>query len=279
MTTMMNKNINKDYELSDLLHNEFSLNNNIKNYRSICPICELDGYKKKSLSIKNDLSIAKCFKCDTIFFNKFDPLKNEFSSVIKKNKKINYSISKLSNLNDYLSLSGLTTIGKNYLLNRNKYLNLESNKYKLKSTDNYIIIPFFINNELIYYQKRFINNSGLKHFKPIINNQPFYHINNNSNKLIISEGCFDAIACDIMYKFEYDCIALCGKSMSHYQFWLLNKIKMYDEILIYLDETSLSLNLYNNIKNKFTIQPNFDIIESLGEDPEEKLNNNNKGKL
>lgn len=273
------KNINKDYHLVDLVEdNTFYKNRSYyryKEFRCICPICESnDGYIKKSLSIKNDYSIGRCFRCETIFVNEYDPINNEFSRSIIQPKK-EFELYKLDNLNDYYEINDNSIIGKNYLLNRNN--NIKIDKYKLKSTDKFIIIPFYINNELIYFQKRFINTSShFKHYKPPIQEQPFYYINNNSNKLIICEGAFDAFACDNLFNEQYDIIALCGKSMPYYHLWLLNQIKIYDFITIFLDETKLSQNLYNNLKNQFTITPEFNIIKSNGDDPEEMLNKNIK---
>jgi len=273
------KMINKDYDLIDLVNTNNFYNKHkyykIKEYRCVCPICELDDYTKNSLSIKSDFSVGNCFRCDTVFVNEYDPLKNEFSRVYVDKSSIEYNICKLDNLTDYTNLKGNTTLGRDYLFNRNCRMDID--KYKLKSNNYFIVIPFFINDELIYYQKRSINpNAEMKHFKPEIEHQPFYHIDNDSTTLIISEGVFDAIACDNRFKQKYDSIALCGKSMSHYQLWLLKEIKIYDKIIIYLDDTQLSMNLFNNLKNQFAIEPRFGIIKSNGDDPEEMLNKNIK---
>ena len=273
------KTVNNEYDLQDLVNQNQFYNKHryykAREYRCICPLCELDDYTKNSLSIKSDFSIGNCFRCETVFVNEYDPIKNEFSRIYVDKSTLTYDICKLDNLADYTKVNGNTFIGSNYLFNRNSLINIE--KYKLKSNDTHIIIPFFINDELIYYQKRSINpKAQLKHFKPVIEYQPFYLINNNSDTLIITEGAFDAIACDNRFKEKYDCLALCGKSMSHYQLWLLKELKIYDKIVIYLDETRLSINLYNNLKNQFTIEPKFGIIKSNGDDPEEMLNNNMK---
>lgn len=272
------KNINKDYHLVDLVNEnnfyKFKRHFKFKEFRCPCPICEQDGYTKNSLSIKHDYSIGRCFRCETIFFNEYNPIENEFSrSTIQQKKE--FKIYKLDNLNDYYNINDNSLLGNSYLLNRNSQIKID--KYKLKSNDKFIIIPFYINNELIYFQKRFINSSShFKHYKPPIQEQPFYYINNNFNNLIICEGAFDAFACDNLFDEKYDVISLCGKSISHYQLWLLNQIKIYDSIIIFLDETKLSQNLYDNLKNQFTIQPEFNIIKSDGDDPEEILNKNIK---
>jgi hypothetical protein len=271
------KIINKEYHLVDLVNDnnfyKFKRHFKFKVYRCPCPVCLQEGYNKNSLSIKNDYSIGRCFRCETIFVNEYDPLENEFSRS-KTPLKLNYELYKLDNLNDYNNINGISKLGNDYLLNRNRLMKID--KYKLRSNDRFVIIPYYINNELVYWQKRFINATINKHFKPVIEYQPFYHINNGSNQLIICEGAFDSFACDNLFNEQQDVIALAGKSMTHYQLWLLNTIKLYDEITIFLDETYLSENLYNNLKNQFTIEPKFNIIKSNGDDPEETLNKNIK---
>lgn len=274
---MTNKNIYNDYYLVDLVNRTKFYNSsnysNFKEYRCKCPICEQEGYVKNSLSIKSDFSIGRCFRCDSVFVNAYDPLTNEFSKKVSYPTSKNYSLCKLDKTEEYTKLSGLTRTGLDYLKNRNEKMMVD--KYKLRSTEKFIIVPFFFKGELIYYQKRFISSSSfLKHYKPPIDNQPFYLINNESKHLVICEGAFDSFACDNIFNEKYDVVALCGKAMSHYQLWLLSKVRVYESITIFLDETKLSEELYKNIKDKFIINPEFHIVKSNGDDPEEMFVNN-----
>ena len=83
-----------------------------------------------------------------------------------------------------------------------------------------VVMPFKYKGEIFYYQIRFTGNSPIRYFFPPISAKPPYVIDHDvkpsGNKIIISEGVFDAIADLIMFP-EYIPFAVLGSSISDYQ--------------------------------------------------------------
>ena len=245
-----------------------------------CPFCRAEGHTKHKLYIKSDLTVGHCFVCHRAFINVDDEVKidykipNFFPSFMNRNNIPNelvrltdptWSLDKF--YNDFVDYDQK---GYEYLVKRNPYL---KDLYKIlgfKFWDGNIVMPFFDpNGEVFYYQIRFTGNSKIKYFFPPISYKPIYVIpHGNNKKLIISEGVYDAIANLVMAP-DYTPIAVLGSSVSDYQ---LNLIRSFvpSRIIVFMDETKLSIGIANRLKTVIDYCP-IDIIKSDGEDPEERL--------
>ena len=245
-----------------------------------CPFCKAEGHTKHKLYIKSDLTVGHCFVCHRAFINVDDEVRidykipNFFPSFMSRNNIPNelvrltdptWSLDKF--YNDFVDYDQK---GYEYLVKRNPYL---KDLYKIlgfKFWDGNIVMPFFDpNGEVFYYQIRFTGNSKIKYFFPPISYKPIYVIpHGNNKKLIISEGVYDAIANLVMAP-DYTPIAVLGSSVSDYQ---LNLIRNFvpSRIIVFMDETKLSIGIANRLKTVIDYCP-IDIIKSDGEDPEERL--------
>jgi len=264
----LNKKKFKKINLKNLVSNENPCSENDTHFIVHCIECN-----SPKLYILKNYTTGYCFKCDLAYFNNLDIMDNEFSLVdfnSTPKKTINEIVSLSSN--ELKSIpSKLTSAGERYLLKRNP--NIELSRFKITSDNYKVTIPFFYLEKLIYYQNRYFANVNNKHkyYNPRITKKPIYHINNQSKKLIITEGVFDAIACSSFYD-DYDFVSILGKSITKYQLWMIRNIRVFEKIVIFLDDTSLSKKLMTSIRNESFIQDvSFEIIESTCADPEEVL--------
>lgn len=247
-----------------------------------CPFCKAEGHKKHKLYIKSDLTVGHCFVCHRAFVNITDEVKVDYKipeffsgGLFGYNNNIPRDLVRLSDPNwtldkFYNEFDDFDQNGYNYLVKRNPYL---SELYKIlgfKFWQGNVVMPFFDNQgSVFYYQIRFTGNSKIRYFFPPISYKPCYIIKKNINKaLIISEGIFDSIANLIMAP-NYTPIAILGSSVSDYQ---LNMIRQFvpEKILVYMDETKLSIGVANKLRSVIDYCP-INIIKSDGEDPEEAL--------
>ena len=163
--------------------------------------------------------------------------------------------------------------GIKYLDNRNPFMDELYKILKFKFFDGNIVIPFFRNGELIYYQIRFTGNSSIKYYFPPISAKPIYCIERGEefkHKIIIVEGVFDAIAALIQCP-DYMPVAVLGSSISDYQIeYLRDYCKYLKEIRIWMDETKISIGIANKLKTVIDYCP-INIIKSYGPDPEEVM--------
>ena len=135
------------------------------------------------------------------------------------------------------------------------------------------VIPYFYHGNLIYYQIKnaygFRGKSYPPYFNPPIDHKPAYIIEHGDNtKFIISEGTFDCIADLIMYPNRTP-FGVMGSSITDYQIGMLRSY-VPDDILIYMDETSISEKIANKIA-RYIDYADIHIVKSNGEDPEEAL--------
>lgn len=246
-----------------------------------CPFCRAEGHTKHKLYIKSDLTVGHCFVCDRAFVNVTDEVKVDYKIPNFFNGGFfndNNTPKELVRLSDptwtldkfYNEFDDFDQKGYDYLVKRNPYL---SELYKIlgfKFWQSNIVMPFFDDQgKVFYYQIRFTGNSKIRYFFPPISHKPVYCIRKDVNKaLIISEGCYDSIANLIMAP-EYTPIAILGSSVSDYQ---LNMIRSFvpEKILVYMDETKLSISVANKLRSVIDYCP-IKIITSNGEDPEENL--------
>lgn len=236
----------------------------------ICPNClELDNKIKPKLYLYNN-GTGFCFRCKEYFILEGKQKENKnnqkiFNSKVENVKLNNKQIEYFNNSLNYDS-KGLL-----YLENRNKYLKTDYKKFKIRFTKSTILIPFYFNNELIYYQERAYPN---KHYKNLSGIKVPLYISNpdlKSNSIIISEGCFDAIACSYLFP-KYKSCGIIGSTMSMIQIEILKKLNP-KSIIIYLDELQLSEELKKKL-SKYFICP-IECIHFKGyKDPEIYLKEN-----
>ena len=246
-----------------------------------CPFCRAEGHTKHKLYIKSDLTVGHCFVCDRAFVNVTDEVKvdykipNFFNGGFFNDNNTPKELVRLSDPTWTLDkfhneFDDFDQKGYDYLVKRNPYL---SELYKIlgfKFWQSNIVMPFFDDlGKVFYYQIRFTGNSKIRYFFPPISHKPVYCIRKDTNKkIIISEGIFDSIA-DLIMAPEYTPIAILGSSVSEYQ---LNMIRSFvpEKILVYMDETKLSIGVANKLRSVIDYCP-IKIITSNGEDPEENL--------
>lgn len=249
-----------------------------------CPFCRAEGHTKHKLYIKSDLTVGHCFVCDRAFVNVTDEVKvdykipNFFNGGFFNDNNTPKELVRLSDPTWTLDkfhneFDDFDQKGYDYLVKRNPYL---SELYKIlgfKFWQSNIVMPFFDDQgKVFYYQIRFTGNSKIRYFFPPISHKPCYIIKRNNpeaaHRLIISEGIFSGIASMLMSE-NYTSISILGSSVSDYQ---LNMIRQFvpEKIVIFLDETKLSIGVANKIKSVIDYCP-IQIIKSDGEDPEERM--------
>lgn len=245
-----------------------------------CPFCKEEGHTKHKLYIKSDLTVGHCFVCGRNYINATDDIKSE---VKLSNSLTNFGITRegldLVRLSDptwsldkfNYEFDDSDIVGEEYLERRHKYL---KDLYKLlnfKFLDGNIVMPFYHNEELFYYQIRFSGKSSIKYFFPPISSKPPWILrvgNSDVDKVIICEGIFDAIACLIMAP-SYTPCAVLGSSISDYQISFIREF-VPNEIVIFMDETKISVGIANKLRRVIDYCP-IRIIASDGEDPEERM--------
>lgn len=254
-----------------------------------CPYCRdaylIDStysgeYLKRKLYIHPSKQFGNCFRCNRVFLSETEGEDAEES--IKMNLPKfgtqsygSFKPSKLSgehwNLDLFYELPEESESGLNYLIGRHIYMSKLYKILKFRFLANNPVIPFFYKGEFIYYQVRYANHAHgkLPYFSPPIDNKPAYVIEHGDNKkIMVCEGVFDAIGCMIMYP-EYTPFALLGCSITDYQLSMLRSYVPTD-ISVFCDETSLSRKVLDKILTKIDYA-NVNIIESDGEDPEERM--------
>ena len=260
------------YQVSSMTEVQGKIENNGE-YIIQCPFCKSEGYIKKKLYVKGDLTVGHCFKCHRAFINVTDTIEyNIKSPVISLNNS--FDLVKLNNENwtldmYYNEFDESDEKGERYLYSRHRYLPALAKVLGFKFYNHNIIMPFFFHGELIYYQMRFTNKNPIRYFFPPISHKPIYPLElSNSKDIIICEGIYDACSCLLMYPDKMP-IAILGSSVSNYQ---IDMIRTYNprSITVYMDDTKLSLGVLKKLQ---TVINNVDYHykRSNGQDPEEKL--------
>lgn len=245
-------------------------------YHIECPLCvqELD-YHKEKLYINGEITVGHCKRCSRSFVHISDELTFDVQGPTE-NQIENFGLVKLNhpiwNLNLFNEFDEFDEIGYDYLVNkRHKYLGELSKLLKFRYHNHNIVMPFYYHGELVYYQVRYINgrNVGFPYFNPPIDKKFPYLIEHGDNKkIIIAEGVFDCIANLLMFP-EWTPMGILGSSITNYQIEILRSFNPSD-ILIFMDETSISLKIKQKISSVLNHIP-INIIPSDGTDPEEHL--------
>lgn len=242
-----------------------------------CPFCKAEGHKKHKLYIKGDLSVGHCFVCTRAFANVTDDIDlsvktPDFITSLFGHQKFNpvFLSDPVWTLDRYkYEFDDYSEIGVNYLIGRHGFM---KDLYKIlgfRFLDDNVVMPFFYHGEVFYYQIRFTGDSKIRYYFPPISAKPPYIIERNNNKkFIIQEGVYDAIANMIMAP-EYTPMSVLGSSISDYQMEFLKEYAP-EEILVYMDETKISVRIANKLKGAGFFCP-IHIIKSNGEDPEERM--------
>lgn len=259
-----------------------------KEYICHCPFCKAEGHTKHKLYITKDLQVGFCFVCGRSWVNVDETLKVDYqppSFIQNFYKTTQITLPTLTdarwNLENWkYDFEDSDEVGEKYLAGRHKYLPEIAKLLEFKYNNGNIVIPFRYKGEVAYYQIRFSGKSKIKYFfPPVAQGQKMPYIldfEQGKRRLVVCEGVFDAIALMIMAP-DYIPIAVLGSSISDYQ---INFLREYvpEEILIYMDETSISKKIAKKIKSTIDYCP-IHIIPSDGEDPEENLKSRiNRGK-
>ena len=248
------------------------IKSNRSHYYMSCPICSKEGYNKLKFYVRKDYSVGWCFHCSTAFYPTLEQVPHEI--------RINNDVSdefKLIKLTEYPEYSKLSTSHRTYLDRRNQYIKL-LNYAGIYSDHHSLVIPFYLNDELVYYQKRSTNSSGLRYFNPPISDKPIYVPPGMKigKKLIIVEGVFDALASIFLHaeliKDGYVPVAVLGKTLTDYQRKLILSFTIVDEVVVNLDKSELSLNCICDTNLKSLGVSYIRYVRSDGDDPEEMLN-------
>lgn len=246
-----------------------------------CPFCKAEGHTKHKLYIREDYSEGHCFVCGRAFIHISDCIDTKYRTpdfksfwnmscggddkleVVKLNEEQEWNLDKFN-----YEFDDDDEVGLKYLEGRHALLPQIAKILDFKYMDGNIVMPFKHNDEVFYYQIRFSGSSNIRYFFPPISAKPPYVIERDNNKkIIMCEGVFDAIALLIQAP-DFTPFACMGSSISDYQLKFLKEYNP-DEILIYMDETSISAKIADRLKRDFTCP--VAIIKSDGEDPEEHL--------
>lgn len=241
-----------------------------------CPFCRSEGHTKKKLYIKDDLSVGHCFVCTRAFINVIDDVDVSYKlpGFIKQSQGLN-----LVRLSDpdwsldryYNEFDDFDEKGYEYLIKRHGFMKDLYKLLEFKFIDGNIVMPFKYHQEIFYYQIRFSGKSKIKYYFPPIapGAKPPYIIENGDNKkFIICEGVYDAISL-LLQAPGYTPMAVLGSCITDYQIEFLREY-VPEKILIYMDETKISIRIANKLKSIIDYCP-IGIIKSDGTDPEENM--------
>lgn len=289
-------------DLENLVENCSENYETTKHYVCTCPYCvEQYGYEKLKLYVdKENLDKGFCQHCKTAYFNYTTDL--DFGVVFKKNKISEFKLCKLhsSNVNvggkdnslgAYLncvkdevgilsllsernlsSSSTLRPIVKERNIERYKPLieKLGIRGTRISESQGFIMVPFYINNELIYWQTKLVGYK-LKYYMPPIAHKPLYIPEFRGNKVVIVEGIFDAIACLYLYP-ERTPIAILGSYLTDYHIWLLRRYIQPTDCLISLDNIHLSIAVMFQLRGLVPTITSYDCyFGQYDQDPDELL--------
>lgn len=260
-------------------------------YYLVCPNCRdkhkrgdagfyLDHhYSKRKLGVVANKSVGHCNRCGSIFVDQTDECRVTIPTWSNP-EKVNSNEINIIKLRDIDSIvdksSDLTSKEVSVLNSRNPFLDPDS--LGMKSLRKWhrpnIMTPFYINDELIYYQLRFLDSEFPKYFSPSIRKKPMYipkGLTDHRN-IIICEGVYDALALRYLYPDSMP-MAILGSDLTDYQINLIRKYYIPEEVVIFMDDTNLSNKLRDRILSSSLAYYVSDVkvIESEGKDPEEIL--------
>ena len=249
-----------------------------------CPFCKEEGHTKHRLYIKSDLTVGHCFVCGRAYLNVTDKIDVRLrdADFMSQMWKKPLELIKLPDegewgLNIYkYDAEDFDQRGYDYLCSRQPFMKDLWKMLGFRFLGSNIVMPFYHGNDLIYYQLRFCGvkhgDKGIRYYFPPISKKPPYIIDykhEQNPKVIICEGVFDAAALLVMAP-DYIPCAILGSDISDYEIDFLREL-VPREIKIYMDETKISLRVFEKLRTIIDYCP-LSIIKSGGEDPEECLN-------
>ena len=244
----------------------------------ICPFCSLPeltiGYSdQRRRKLWTDGYTGWCFRCDRVFLNPREETDSTELSEINLSFNIkNFDVKELSS-DTFDAFQPLNDEGFNYLQSRgNPILSKQfCDAIGFKSVKNGVVIPFYLEGRLVYYEIRFIKVvNQRRYWKPPGLTPVYIPLMINPSKFILVEGPFDAYATLLLYP-EYTPVAVTGSRISLNQLKYLSERFNPESILIYMDDTGKSIKNREFIKRNWLGSYDIDIIESDGTDPEERL--------
>lgn len=243
-----------------------------------CPLCsrpeQTIGYTdQRRRKLWTDGYSGWCFRCDRFFLNpRPDTESTELSEFNLSLNIKNFDVKELDS-DIFNGFSELNEEGFNYLQSRgNPILNRQfCNAIGFRSVQNGVVIPFYLENKLVYYEIRFIKVINQRRYWKPPGQTPIYipFIVSRTNFIIV-EGPFDAYAALLLYP-EYTPLAVTGSKISLNQLKYLSERFNPESILVYLDDTKKSEKTCEFIKRNWLGSYDIKVIESDGTDPEEKL--------
>ena len=250
-----------------------------------CPFCKAEGHTKHKLYIKNDLTVGHCFVCTRAFVNVTDTLKAEVKAPLALTKfgmgpeKFEVPVMKSEewNLDRFnYEFDDESEVGMNYLLSRHGFFKDLAKALGVKFWNGNVVIPFYNNKNVYYYQIRFVGKSSntIRYFLPPVTKKSCYIIERFEeeprHRILIVEGVFDAVAALIQCP-DYTPVAVLGSSISDFQIAQIREYAGFvSEVRIWMDETKISLGILKKVRSIIDYCP-ISIIKSWGPDPEEVL--------
>lgn len=248
-----------------------------------CPWCKEEGHTKHKLYIKDDFTVGQCFVCGRVFCNVTSELKTEVivpSSLSSFGSgPIKFELPEMKNEEwtmdkYYYEFDDTSEVGMKYLLGRHGFFKDLAKALGFKFWNGNVVMPFFFRGEPYYYQIRFSGNSKIRYFLPPVSQKSCYIIERSEedikHRILIVEGIYDAVAGLIQCP-DFTPVAVLGSSISDYQIAQIREYSGYvTEILIWMDETSISKKIKKKVRSIIDYCP-INIIYSKGEDPEEIL--------
>lgn len=275
------------YVRESIAHHTYAENE--EDYQVICPYCATaykhdasyhgQPYLKYKLYVGKNLEYGRCFRCNQRFVGISDKLRFDIPHITAPNLSLDWNLEILNgpywDLGKFYEFKEEDELGLKYLVEKRHYHMKKLYKVlKIRfDQDHNPVIPYFYHGELIYYQIKNAYGIGGKsyppYFNPPIDHKPAYIIEHGDNtKFVISEGTFDCIADLIMYPNRTP-FGVMGSSITDYQIGMLRSY-VPDDIIVYMDETSISEKIANRIA-RYIDYADIRVIPSNGQDPEEKL--------
>lgn len=281
----------KKCDLNELVENSTNVKETATHFLVECPLClENLGEQHQKLYVSKDFSLGFCHRCKSKFISSnvdVEGLLKTREQLIREASSTPFLLEKLSkdDLVTYEKSRGYDPKGFQYLSKRNPALTCNTsgifswykNKDELlyqtlgfKFDDFKVMMPFFYNKELFYYQTRSIGTRFSKsYFCPPIQNKPVWvsPLNRGTKEVVITEGIFGAIAAQIMY--NVDVISMQGSHASLYQLKMIKDCG-YNVHTLYLDNSIINKNIASKMTEfNASYFRNIKFIDSMLGDPED----------
>jgi DNA primase len=210
--------------------------------------------------VKEYLELSSNYEAEKILFEEYfqdTSIEECFEKNVKEIKKEKSEIT----LPNYSNFDEVSYIGKRALkyLNNRRFDLEKIKKYNLGycfdgEYENRIIIPFYENNEIVYFLARSFSDSKLRYKNPPnLNSKDFvFNIDNIEDTIIIVEGVFDAMTID-----NFPATATLSTDISNIQCKKIFNKKIKNVIFAPQNDLASYRNLERNFKKMKSNQPLF----------------------